>query len=175
MTKKGPLLLIETANQPTVFLGWPDGIAFEAITEADIAAFRAAKAPIGEWNGLPITQHTGKFGTYLSAGDWKIPHIPAEPLADTIARFEAKQAAPAPIAFKNYSIRTGPHGPYIMKTSLKTPQFVSLPKGLDPASVKTEKEVEALFKAGMAAKAKGGKPISEKSGGKPRGKNAAKE
>jgi hypothetical protein len=38
-----------------------------------------------------------------------------------------------------------------MKTSLKKPQFVSLPKGIDPA-VLTEKDVEALYKAGLEQK-----------------------
>jgi hypothetical protein len=38
-----------------------------------------------------------------------------------------------------------------MKTSVKKPQFISLPKVLDPA-VLTEKDVEALYKAGIEQK-----------------------
>jgi hypothetical protein len=38
-----------------------------------------------------------------------------------------------------------------MKTSLKKPQFVSLPKGVNPTTL-TEKEVEALYKLGLEAK-----------------------
>jgi hypothetical protein len=38
-----------------------------------------------------------------------------------------------------------------MKTSVKKPQFISLPKGLDPTTL-TEKDVEALYKAGLEQK-----------------------
>jgi len=55
--------------------------------------------------------------------------------------------------FKDYTIRTGQYGPYIMKTSLKKPQFVSLPKEVNAATL-TEKEVEALYKAGLETKKK---------------------
>jgi hypothetical protein len=40
-----------------------------------------------------------------------------------------------------------------MKTSLKKPQFVSLPKGVDGSKL-TEKEVDALYKLGMETKKK---------------------
>ena len=53
--------------------------------------------------------------------------------------------------FKEYVIRTGQYGPYIMKTSLKKPQFVSLPKGISPDTL-TEKEVDALYKMGIEDK-----------------------
>ena len=59
-------------------------------------------------------------------------------------RFEAKKNGNVK-QFKDYVIRTGQYGPYIMKTSLKKPQFVSLPKGLDITNL-TEKEVEVLYK-----------------------------
>jgi topoisomerase IA-like protein len=53
--------------------------------------------------------------------------------------------------FKHYAIRNGQYGPYIIKTSVKKMQFVSLPKGLDGATL-TEKEVEVLYQAGLAKK-----------------------
>jgi hypothetical protein len=40
-----------------------------------------------------------------------------------------------------------------MKTSLKKPQFVSLPKEVDGTKL-TEKEVDVLYKAGLEAKKK---------------------
>jgi hypothetical protein len=40
-----------------------------------------------------------------------------------------------------------------MKTSLKKPQFISLPKGVDAAAL-TEKEVEGLYKMGLDSKKK---------------------
>jgi hypothetical protein len=40
-----------------------------------------------------------------------------------------------------------------MKTSLKKPQFVSLPKGIDTTNL-TEKEVDVLYKMGLESKKK---------------------
>jgi hypothetical protein len=40
-----------------------------------------------------------------------------------------------------------------MKPSLKKPQFVSLPKGVNP-SMLTEKEVDAIYKLGLESKKK---------------------
>ena len=50
-------------------------------------------------------------------------------------------------------IRNGQYGAYIMKTTLKKPQFVSLPKGIDGANL-TEKEVDILYKNGIESKKK---------------------
>jgi topoisomerase IA-like protein len=57
--------------------------------------------------------------------------------------------------------RQGQYGPYIMKTSIKKPQFVSLPKGLDGGNL-TEKEVETLYKTGLESKKKWGAEKSDK-------------
>jgi topoisomerase IA-like protein len=92
---------------------------------------------------------TGKFGDYLQCGAVSIPYQ-VEELEQTLQRFEAKTQTNI---FKEFSIRTGQYGPYIMKTSLKKPQFVSLPKGIDPSTL-TEKEVEALYKLGLESKKK---------------------
>jgi hypothetical protein len=40
-----------------------------------------------------------------------------------------------------------------MKTSLKKPKFVSLPKGIDTTTL-TEKEVEAIYQLGLETKKK---------------------
>ena len=159
-SKKGPLLLIESANkEDTVFLGWPTGVAFADMTEERARAFQeeATKKkqgqPIGEWKGQPIQKKTGKFGDYLQCGETSIPYQSNEPLEKTIERLETKSTGGTNILqqFKEFVIRQGPYGPYIMKTSLKKPQFVSLPKGLNPTTL-TEKEVDALYKAGLEAK-----------------------
>ncbi len=161
-SKKGPLLLIEGATkEDTQFLGWPEGIPFDSITEALALKFKeevAAKkqgAQVGEWNGQPILKKTGKFGDYLQCGDVSIPYQAAEGLEKTIERLEAKQNGGTGVIkqFKNYVIRTGQYGPYIMKTSVKKAQFVSLPKGVDGTKL-TEKEVEEYFKTGLEAKKK---------------------
>lgn len=164
-TKKGPLLLIEAEKkEDTQFLGWPTGVTFEEMTEEKALQFKEevtkkkAGLNLGEWNGHPIVKKSGKFGEYLQCGEVSIPYQEEE-LSKTIERLEAKQEAKqnggtgALKQFKEYVIKTGQYGPYIMKTSLKKPQFVSLPKGLEPANL-TEKEVEALYKSGLDSKKK---------------------
>jgi DNA topoisomerase I len=161
-SKKGPLLLIEKAKkEDTEFLGWPTGIAFEDMTEELALKFKEdikkkkAGDEIGEWNDQPIIKKTGKFGDYLQCGEVSIPFQAGEELDKTIERFEAKQNGGAGVIkqLKEYVIRTGPYGPYIMKTSLKKAQFVSLPKDVDATKL-TEKEVETLYKTGLDSKKK---------------------
>ncbi len=160
-SKKGPLLLIEGAKkEDTQFIGWPHGIAFEDMTEEIALKFKEETTKkktgdeIGEWNGEPIVKKTGKFGDYLQCGELSIPFQADELIEKTIERFEAKQNGGGTNVikqFKDYVIRTGQYGPYIMKTSLKKPQFVSLPKGVEPSKL-SEKEVETLYKTGLESK-----------------------
>lgn len=149
-TKNGPLLLIEgKTKKDTVFLGWPKGILFEDMTEEQATQFQP-ESNVGMWNDQPIIKKSGKFGAYLQCGDLSVP-FQEEPLEQTIERFEAKKGAGPLKTFKEYVIRTGQYGPYIMKTSLKKAKFVSLPKGIDPITL-TEKEVDALYKLGLESK-----------------------
>ena len=149
-TKNGPLLLIEgKTKKDTVFLGWPKGILFEEITEEQATQFQP-ESNVGEWNGQPIIKKSGKFGAYLQCGDLSVP-FQEESLEQTIERLEAKKGSGPLKTFKEYVIRTGQYGPYIMKTSLKKAKFVSLPKGINPTTL-TEKEVEALYKLGLESK-----------------------
>ena len=158
-SKKGPLLLIENGND-TQFIGWPAGISFEEITEEGARQFQEEEKEkkkgneIGKWRDEIIVKKSGKFGTYLQCGSISIP-FEEEPLEKTIERLEAKKNGESGVvkSFKQYVIRTGPYGPYIMKTSLKKAQFVSLPKGID-ASALSEKEVEGLYQLGLNAKKK---------------------
>jgi DNA topoisomerase-1 len=165
-TKKGPLLLIEAEKkEDTKFLGWPTGVSFEDMTEERAIKFKDEEqkkkesVKAGEWNGHPIIKKSGKFGEYLQCDTISIPYQQDEILEKTIERLQAKQEAKQNGGtgvikqFKEYVIKTGQYGPYIMKTSLKKPQFVSLPKGINGASL-TEKEVEALYKSGLESKKK---------------------
>jgi len=157
-SKKGPLLLIEHASKETEFLGWPKGARFDSMTEEKARAFIAqsensTNSVCFVWNSQPIVKRTGKFGDYFQCGTTTIP-FQEEPVEETIKRLEAKEAAKGPIKeFKEYVIRTGPYGPYIMKTSLKKAKFVSLPKGID-VQVLSEKDVEALYRLGLESKKK---------------------
>jgi DNA topoisomerase-1 len=65
-SKKGPLLLIEgTTKEDTRFLGWPDRVTWDQMTEEVAQQFvqtATAKLVIGEWNGRPMERKSGKFG-----------------------------------------------------------------------------------------------------------------
>lgn len=162
-TKKGPLLLVEgEKKENTVFLGWPNNISFDNITEEIAIAFQQEQeekkenSELGKWNDEPIVKKSGKFGIYLQCGEISIPYQADEELEKTIERFEEKQKQKSDgngiiQKFKEYTIRIGPYGPYIIKTSVKKVQFISVPKGLDATKI-TEKEVEGIYKAGLEAK-----------------------
>ena len=152
-SKKGPLLLIEgIEGVDTQFIGWPSGIAFEDMTEEIALQFKETNSnEIGEWNGKKIIKKTGKFGEYLQCDNVSIPYQEEE-FEKTIERFNAKNDVKnSAKQFKEYVIRTGKYGPYIMKTTLKKPQFVSLPKGINVNTL-TEKEVESIYKLGLESK-----------------------
>lgn len=158
-SKKGPLLLIEGATKDaTEFIGWPTGVGFDMMTEEMARAFHTECTQkkkgdeVGTWKEQPIQKKSGKFGTYLQCGEVSVPYVEGEVIEKTIERFEAK-ANGGVKQFKNYAIRNGQYGPYIIKTSIKKAQFVSVPKGLD-VSVLTEKEVESIYQLGIAAKKK---------------------
>jgi len=75
-----------------------------------------------------------------------------ESLEETIQRFEEKTAVKSnERVFKEYVIRTGQYGPYIMKTGLKKPQFVSLSLSVD-INILTDKDVDGLYKIGLEQK-----------------------
>jgi len=153
-SKKGPLLLQESIlKEDTIFFGWPQGIKWDDMTEENAQAFIAQQQKLAEsfgtWNDEPIERKSGKFGDYFKCGEISVPYK-EEPLEETIQRLQAKSAG-AIKQFKEYTVRVGQYGPYIMKTLLKKPQFISLPKGLDPTTL-TEKDVEALYKMNINQK-----------------------
>lgn len=157
MSKKGPLLLIEHADgTPTEFLGWPDGVLFQDITEEQARAFKkpesqaAPAEPIGEWKGEKIYKKNGKFGWYAEAGKTRVSIEETDTLEKITEKFEEKSALKK---FKEYEIRSGQYGPYIFKPALKNRQFVSVPKGVTIDTL-TETDVAALYKTGLEAKAK---------------------
>ncbi len=163
MSKKGPLLLKETLDKKkenTEFYGWPEGITFQDLTEKQAREFIAKKQEkqagkqLGVWEGQPILQKSGKFGEYIQCGDITIPYQAEELLEQIHKRLEdkkTKQTNPAAKKFKDYEVKTGPYGPYIIKLGLKTPKFVSIPKDVNVETL-TEKDIEGLYKVGLEAK-----------------------
>jgi hypothetical protein len=106
--------------------------------------------PVCEWNGVTVVKKSGRYGEYYQCGDETIPCTSDDDPTVICQRFEEKKVNSVGAMFKNYAIRTGKYGPYIVKTSVKKSQFVAVPKDLD-ASVLTEKEVEAIYKLGSAS------------------------
>ena len=160
ISKKGPLLLKESADKETTFYGWPLGVSFLDLTENQAKEFIAQQQQkqlgqnLGEWNGNPILKKSGKFGDYIQCGDISIPFQEGETSEQIKARLEAKQEkqiTPPLKKFKEYEVRQGPYGPYIIKVSLKTPKFVSIPKDIVIETL-TEKDVEGLYKIGLESK-----------------------
>jgi topoisomerase IA-like protein len=123
-----------------------------AITFQTESANKKKAEEMGTWNDQPIQKKSGKFGTYLQCGSVSVPYIEDESIEKTIERLESKTIG-AIKTFKNYAIRNGQYGPYIVKTSIKKTQFVSLPKGLTIETL-TEKEVECIYQKGVEAKKK---------------------
>ena len=161
-TKKGPLLLKEGATKAdTVFYGWPKKATWDSLTDEEAHAFVKSHAKeqmeetLGEWKGTPMIRKKGKFGEYVQWGAISVSLVQGESLEALQARLEAKEAGGSAVlaTFASYVIRNGPYGPYIMKTSVQKKQYVSLPKGVDPAAL-TEKEVAALYQLGLQSKKK---------------------
>ncbi len=163
ITKKGPLLLRESeskAKEETEFYGWPMGISFQDLTEKEAFAFvtqqkeKKLGQTLGEWKGQSIIKKSGKFGEYIQCGEVSIPFQQGDTEEQIVKRLEEKEVkqTTGPLKkFKEYEVRQGQYGPYIIKTSLKTPKFVSLPKDITIETL-TEKDVEGLYKVGLESK-----------------------
>ena len=163
LSKKGPLLLRGTTKEDTVFYGWPSSAGGKAITFSDMTeelarAFLATVATVTAttsevWNGHPLLQKTGPHGPYVRWNNVTLSVKADESLDSIKERLIAKGTTPTgPLkTFKDYVIRSGPYGPYILKPALKKPQFVSVPKTITIDTL-TESEVAALYTQGLAAK-----------------------
>jgi DNA topoisomerase-1 len=162
MSKKGPLLLTEGATkETTVFHGWPAGVLFESMTEELALSFKSSAATkaegevMGDWKGEPVIRRTGKFGPYVKVGSVTLSLSPQDTWETIQEKLEGKAAGGSGLlrTFKEYEIRTGPYGPYIYKTTLKTRVFASLPKDIKVDAL-TEADAATLYKAGLEAKKK---------------------
>ena len=161
LSKKGPLLLREAEKkEDTQFFGWPTGISFQDLTEEQAIQFveqyeaKQMGQQLGVWNDAQILKKSGKFGDYIQCGDVNITFQEGETVEQIQTRLEqkqTKQTTPPLKKFKEYEVRNGQYGPYIIKLTLKTPKFVSVPKGMAIDTL-TEKDVDGLYKAGLENK-----------------------
>jgi topoisomerase IA-like protein len=119
---------------------------------ASFACSQTSEKPLGEWKGHTIHKKSGKFGEYLECGEIRIPYH-GEEVEKVMEMLETKDSGATGILkeYKHFQIRNGPYGPYIIKLSLKKPQFISLPKGLCIDTL-AEKDVEGLYQIGLEAK-----------------------
>ena len=159
-SKKGPLLLKEgPVKGEATFYGWPEGISFQKITEADVATFIQAKqtggGTIGTYDGVPIVKKSGPFGTYAQCGTANVPWT-AEDTEETLQKkFEAKKQTVSHTVGP-FEIRTGQYGMFMFKPALtgKARKFVSIPTGVDPKTL-TQEALVKMYQADIQGKARG--------------------
>ena len=159
-SKKGPLLLIEgTDKDSTAFYGWPDGIAFSAITEASATAHVEAQKKlkesrvIGEYLGNPMTLLAGPFGQYVSCNKVSVPWTAEDTAATIIEKFKAKGEATLH-SLGPFEFRRGQYGIYMFKKDVAQRKFVGVPSGVDPKALTVEAAIR-IYQTGLQQKAKG--------------------
>lgn len=178
LSKKGPLLLKEDPSgdkDKTQFFGWIDGVGFFDFKEEDIAKLLASRlqpAQTSQWGsfeGVPIVEKKGPFGTYFECGDLRVNCSPGE-TQETLAQKLAQKKNGVSHSLGDFEIRQGPYGLYMYKKTSggKKPTFVGLPQGLDPKSLTVE-AAERIYQTGISQK-KAGFASRGGSGGRGRGR-----
>jgi DNA topoisomerase-1 len=160
-SKKGPILLKEGATKDdTVFYGWPQGLAFTAMTEEIAAQFVSTKQKekeaetIGEYEGAPMIRQTGPFGPYVVCGGVNIPWTAGDTAASIREKLKAKSESVLH-RIGPFEFRRGQYGVYMFKTDItgKGRKFVGVPSGLDP-KVLTQEAATKIYQTGLQQKAK---------------------
>ncbi len=167
VTRKGPLLIQEPpegSDTKATFYGWPTGVSFAEITTKiaqDFISKSVASVPIiGTHDGHNITKHKGMYGNYVKWNGINISITPDDDIDTIIEKLKAKTTAStgggagAPVAKQTvgpFTFSTGPYGPYMYKTDLKTKKFVSVPAGTDPTKL-TIREADEIYKQGLTEK-----------------------
>ena len=99
-----------------------------------------------------IVKKQGKYGWYAECDGVRVSCTEQDTYKDLAVKLAAKSQASKPVRVGVYEFRVGPYGPYMFKTDLKTKKFVSVPKGIDAATL-TTKSAEAIYKSGLEAAA----------------------
>jgi len=176
---KGPLLLKEgTTKDATVFYGWPPSKkAFHELTEEEAKAFVATVQSqkqgdvMGEFNGHQVLKKKGPYGLYAECNGVRVNLVEADTIDSVIIKLRAKNESPPTRILGPFQIKTGPYGPYLMKTGAAAnptkggakPQFVSIPEGTNLDTL-TAQEAGVIFEAGLKAKASASKRKFNKKG-----------
>jgi DNA topoisomerase-1 len=160
-SKKGPLLLIESPDgdkEKTQFLGWPEGVKWEDMTEEQATAFAAEKkeaeaaAVLGTIDGKPVEKKKGPFGTYIVWGTTRLSIKGNETLEEIEKALKEKESAVLHV-LGPFEFRRGPYGVYMFKKDLKQKKFAGVPEGLDLKKLTMEEAVK-LYQAGLQQKAR---------------------
>ena len=166
LAKSGPLVLLEDESgdkSKTRFLGWKEGVAFEAMTgeiakqllEQDNVKRAAESASLGTWNGNEIQLKNGPYGKYAQCGGTKVPYAEGDTVETLKTKLEAKESAVLHTVGE-FEFRKGPYGVFMFKKATvkgKKPQFVGLPEGVDPKSL-TEEAAITIYQTGLQTKAR---------------------
>jgi DNA topoisomerase-1 len=158
-SKKGPLLLIEGPDKDdTVFYGWPEGIAFSAITEdiakAHVDAQKALKEKkvLGTFEGNPITLQGGPYGQYVTCGGSNVPWVAGDTVETIIEKLRAKGQSVLH-TLGPFEFRRGQYGVYMFKKDITQRKFVGVPSGVDPKALTVEAAIK-IYQTGLQQKAK---------------------
>jgi topoisomerase IA-like protein len=158
-SKKGPLLLIEGPDKDdTVFYGWPEGIAFSAITEdiakAHVDAQKALKEKkvLGTFEGNPITLQGGPYGQYATCGGSNVPWVAGDTVETIIEKLRAKVQSVLH-TLGPFEFRRGQYGVYMFKKDIAQRKFVGVPSGVDPKALTVEAAIK-IYQTGLQQKAK---------------------
>lgn len=161
MSKKGPLLLIESPDgdkEKTKFLGWPEGVKWEDMTAEKAEEFAAQKQQemagdnLGTLDGKPIERKKGPFGAYVVWGTTKLS-IKGTETQEEIEKALKEKANEVLHTLGPFEFRKGQYGLYMFKKDVKQKKFVGLPEGLDPKKL-TQEEAVKLYQNGLQQKAR---------------------
>lgn len=165
MTKKGPLIVQEgqsTADTPdgeTTFYSWPEGVAFEGVSEETVrnavAAQATARVQFGSYKEKAIVKKKGPYGEYVECGALKVPITAEDTRESVLSKLAAREATLGDeVRVGQYVFKKGQYGPYMYKAALKQKVFVKVPATVDVKKLNAA-DADALYKSGMeAAKAR---------------------
>ena len=142
----------------------PSAATFETITllQAETALESAKQAKegilLGLWEGNQILKKKGPYGFYASCTRnsvaLKVPIKAGDSLEAIQAKFQAKILDDTH-KIGDFTIKTGPFGPYCFNHTLKKAVFVKWPSETDPKTVTVE-EITKIYTEGAAKKRAGG-------------------
>ena len=168
VSRKGPLFVLEKADEKTRFAPVPASLSLQTATRADAeAAFAATDGEtLGSHEGNSVIRKKGPYGFYVTCGAIRINCTATETFAEICLRLATKvAAAPGDVnhVVGPYHIKKGPYGLYMFKATsgAKKPNFVSIPEAT-PWSTLTVEGAEALYKYSLENKPTASKAPSAK-------------